>query len=294
MRLQFEKPKTDKGSLAFSIATNIVAIALIGSITFSYPFAAYLHDHVVMHAEHVEYVVVQPKAAAPAGNGAPVEKKKPKKAPEPAPQLVAPITTPTELPPVPIPAATSGATNGTGTGNGTGAGTGTSVTAGVEPSMPDPRIELRASTLRVPISTSERNDSLVQAIYSDYRAAEIAAAEGRGKSPRDWTLERGGGKFGLDSQYIYLGKFKIPSAILAALPLNLNRGGVDGHRIMENRNANWIQQDIFTHAQGLSEEDFRDAVRRIRERKDRERKEAQDSKDKPKPTPITPIVPELQ
>jgi hypothetical protein len=129
----------------------------------------------------------------------------------------------------------------------------------------------------------------VQAIYSDFRSAEIAAAEGRGKSPRDWTMERGGGKFGLDSQYIYLGRFKIPSAILAALPLNMNRGGVDGRRIIEARNANWIQNDIYTHAQGLSEEDFRAAIRRIRERKDREKKEAEDGKSKP--TPITPIVP---
>ena len=44
-----------------------------------------------------------------------------------------------------------------------------------------------------------------------------------------------GQKYGLDSQYIYLGKFKIPSAILAALPLN--RGGVEGSRIIEARNA---------------------------------------------------------
>jgi len=127
----------------------------------------------------------------------------------------------------------------------------------------------------------------VQAIYSDYRAAEIAAAEGRGKSPRDWTIERGGGKFGLDSQYIYLGKFKVPSAILAALPFNY--GGVDGSRIIQARNADWIRQDIQSHSTGMSEDDFRAAVKRIRERNDRLKKEAQENKDKASKPPV--IVP---
>lgn len=294
MRLQFEKPKADKGSLLVSIATNAVAIALIGSITFSYPFAAFLHSRNFVETEHVQYVNVQPKAS-PAGNEVAADKRKPKKVVKPAapPQLVAPVTTPTTLPPVPPPDANAGSTTGTGTGSGGGGASGTGVATGIEPSLPDPRIELRPNTLRVPISTAERNDSAVKAIYMAYRDAEIAAVEGRGKSPKDWTIERGGGKFGLDSQYIYLGKFKIPSAILAALPLNMNRGGVDGHRIIENRNADWIQNDIYTHAQGLSEEDFRAAVRRIRERKDREKKEAEDAKDKPQPkaTPIVPIVP---
>jgi hypothetical protein len=102
-------------------------------------------------------------------------------------------------------------------------------------------------------------------------------------------MEHNGQKYGLDSQYIYLGKFKLPSAILAALPLNFNRGGVDGSRIIEARNASWIQNDIYTHSQGLSEDDFRAAVRRIRERKDKERKEAEEkAKASQKATPIVP------
>ena len=97
-------------------------------------------------------------------------------------------------------------------------------------------------------------------------------------------MERGGGKYGLDSQYIYLGKFKLPSAILAALTFNF--AGVDGNRIIQGRNATWIQNDIYSHAQGLSEDDFRAAVKRIRERKDKERKEAEEKAGKP-----TPVVP---
>ncbi len=95
-------------------------------------------------------------------------------------------------------------------------------------------------------------------------------------------MEHNGQKYGIDSQWVYLGKFKIPSAILAALPLNF--GGVDGHRLIENRNADWIRNDIYTHSQGLSEDDFRAAVKRIRERKDKEKKEADDSAASPKVT----------
>jgi len=135
------------------------------------------------------------------------------------------------------------------------------------------------------LSQGERNDSAVKAIYVAYREAEVAAEANRGRSPRDWTFERNGEKYGLDSSYLYLGRFKIPSAVLAALPFNF--GGVDGSRIIENRNADWIRNDIYTHAQGLSEDDFRAAVKRIRERKDRERKEAEDAA-KAKAQPIVP------
>ena len=148
---------------------------------------------------------------------------------------------PTALPPI---AAADGERRVaiSGTADGTG-GAPAGVATGVEPAMPDPRIELRPNSLRLPLTRRRTNDSAVKAIYLAYREAEIAAEEHRGRSPRDWTIERNGQKYGLDSQYIYLGKFKIPSAILAALPFNY--GGVDGSRIIQARNATWIQNDIY-------------------------------------------------
>jgi hypothetical protein len=176
----------------------------------------------------------------------------------------------------------------TGVAGGTGGTPGGSggIASGVQPALPDPRIELRPSPLRIPMSMAQRNDSAVKAIYMAYRQAEIEAESHASKDPRDWTFERNGGKYGMDSSYIYLGKFKIPSAILAALPFNT--GGVDGARYRANKNADWIRNDIYDHAQGLSEDDFRAAVRRIRERKDREK--AEEDRDKAsRPTPV--IVP---
>lgn len=272
------QPRKD-GSLAVSLVVNAIVIALIASITFHYPPSAFFGlSKEKPPTERLVYVRPQPRAASNVGNGSDVRKTA-KKATNPAP-LLAPTITPTALPPIPPPTATSGAISGTGTGNG---GAPVGAATGVEPALPDSRIDLRPNSGRIPLTTAQRNDSAVKAIYMAYREAEIAAAENRGRSPRDWTVERNGQKYGIDSQWVYLGKFKLPSAILAAIPFNY--GGVDGTRIIQARNADWIRNDIFTHSQGLSEDDFRAAVKRIRERKDREKKAGED---KPKAAPIVP------
>lgn len=287
-RLFQERSADRKGPVALSLAVHVVVIALIASITFRYPIAALFTDRPAA-VERVQYVRVKPAAAAPAaavGNGAQPKQSKtrPKKQETKPAQLLAPTTIPSALPPIPPPTASAGAITGTATGTG---GAPSGVATGVDPALPDPRIALKPNSLRVPMSPAARNDSAVRAIYLAYRQAEIAAEENKGRSPRDWTITHGGQKYGLDSQYVYLGKFKLPSAILAALPLNF--GGVDGERIIESRNANWIQNDIYTHAQGMSEDDFNAAVKRIRERKDRERKEEEDREKAAKAQ--QPIVP---
>jgi hypothetical protein len=273
MKLSIEKRETRKGSVVLSLAAHVVAIALIASITFHYPLSALFPNHETKLVERIQYVETRPAAGGAAGGGA-KPTAAPRKGKPPAP-LVAPVAVPTELPPIASPIAAPGAENGTGTGGG-GGGNGVGLATGVAPSLPDPRIELRPNTLRLPLTTAQRNDSAVKAIYLAYRQAEIEAAARTGRSPRDWTIERNGGKYGLDSSYIYLGKFKIPSAILAALPLNT--GGVAGYRIIEGRNAAWIQNDIYMHSQGLSEDDFRAAIKRIRERTDRDKQEAAEAK----------------
>jgi hypothetical protein len=283
-RSMLEKDRQKKGSFAISLIANAIFIALIGSITFHYPPSAFFNSSKDrQQTERVVYVTAQPKPApAGAGNGV-NPKEKPKKTEKPAP-ILAPSVIPTTLPPIQPPTVAPGATTGSATGTGAGNGAnGVGVATGVEPALPDARLELRPNSLRLPLTQSQKNDSAVKAIYMAYREAEIAAEESRGRSPRDWTFEKGGNKYGIDSQYVYLGRFKLPSAILAAIPFNY--GGVDGNRIIQNRNANWIQNDIYSHSQGLSEDDFRAAVKRIRERKEREKKDADD---KGKVAPIVP------
>ncbi|HEV8497454.1 MAG TPA: hypothetical protein VGQ56_11360 [Gemmatimonadaceae bacterium] len=282
-RLSGQRPAS-KESIALSIAVHAVVIALIASITFRYPIGALFTRDRMAPTERIQYVEVRPAARGvpgAVGDGSAERRKPTKKAPPPAP-ILAPAVTPTTLPPVTPPSAAPGTATGTGTGSG---GAPAGIATGVEPALPDPRIELRPSGLRMPLSMAQKNDSAVKAIYMAYREAEVLAEEHKGRDPRDWTFERNGQKYGLDTSWIYLGKFKIPSAILAALPFNY--GGVDGSRIIQARNAAWIQNDIYTHSQGMSEDDFRDAVRRIRERKEREKKE-QEEKGGQKATPIIP------
>lgn len=281
-RSMLEKDPQKKGSLAISLFVNAILVVLVGSITFHYPPSAFFSSPDRQQNERVVYVKPSTAPATPAGAGNGVNpKEKPKKIVEPAP-ILAPAVIPTTLPPVPPPTVAPGATTGSATGTGAGAGAnGVGVATGVEPALPDSRLELRPNALRLPLTQAQKNDSAVKAIYMAYREASIAAEENRGRNPRDWTFEKGGQKYGIDSQYVYLGRFKLPSAILAAIPFNY--GGVDGNRIIQNRNANWIQNDIYSHSQGLSEDDFRAAVKRIRERKERERKDAEGK--------VAPIVP---
>jgi hypothetical protein len=275
--------KRQRAPIAWSIGIHVILIAMIASITFRYPIAELFGPRRAADVtERIRYLETRPAPRQPIGNGSSTTKEPPKRAAKPAP-LLAPSLTPTELPPVAPPTVSVGSVSGTTGGTG---GAPAGVATGVEPALPDPRIELRPNSLRLPLTQGQRNDSAVKAIYVAYREAEIAAEEHKGRDPRDWTFEKGGQKYGIDSQYVYLGKFKIPSMILAALPFNY--AGVDGNRIIQARNAQWIQNDIYMHSQGMSEDDFRAAVRRIRERKEREKRE-QDDKDKgTKPPPIVP------
>jgi hypothetical protein len=268
---RFEKSENRKATVLVSLAVHAVAIALIASITFSYPIASFFGSRDLTPTERITYIPVQPAAPKAAPRGVQTTAT-PKKAPPPAP-LVAPTVIPTALPPIAPATPEVGSPTGSPTGTG---GAPTGLATGLEPALPDPRIELRPNMLRLPMTQAQRNDSAVKAIYLAYRLAEIEAEARKGRDPRDWTFEKNGQKYGVDSSYIYLGKFKLPSAILAALPFNY--GGVDGRRIIEGRNAAWIQNDIYAHSQGMSEDDFRAAIKRIRERKDREKREADEAK----------------
>jgi hypothetical protein len=101
--------------------------------------------------------------------------------------------------------------------------------------------------------------------------------------PPSWTFERNGRTYGIDAQGIHLGTFTIPTAVLAFLPLP--QGNIDQARA--NRQLMEMRSDILrAAARAQAEDDFRRAVREIRERKDRERREQREREQRERDRPI--------
>lgn len=261
------KKGESRGSLLLSIAIHVVIIVALATITFRYPIGQLigLPKDRDQKPERIQYIAMP--RGEPTGNGSQTTAAPPPKGVTPAP-LRAPTAIPTVIPPIPS-NATAGAISGKVGGTG---GARAGVATGVEPAAPDPRIPLAAAPYQPPPKTrAELVDSAVQAAFGIYFDSAQYAAEHPGRQPGDWTHTTADGqKWGWDPGGIRLGKFTIPNAVLAALPLKVG----SGQSPVEARSREWMYSDIQQHAQqAISEDEFRAAVRRIRERKEKERRE---------------------
>ena len=87
---------------------------------------------------------------------------------------------------------------------------------------------------------------------------------------RPWVTEINGQKWGVDGSWVYLGGLKLPTVLLALLPLPQGNYGA----AREAAELQRIREQIIQAAwQAETNADFRRYVREIRERKDREREE---------------------
>ena len=193
--------------------------------------------------------------------------------------LRAPISIPTTLPLATPKAPQSGDRVGSGPLVGGGG-----PLRGVQPSYADPRVWSGPGPIvGEPKTEDERRDSVLEQRLSRYRDSLAVATRGAEKQgPPSWVLDRNGEKYGIDQKYIHLGKFSLPTALLAALPFNTAKytNPIAQERL---RQQEAIRLEINEQAQRrLNEAEFRTAVKNIRERKERERKEA-DKKDVPTP-----------
>jgi len=111
-------------------------------------------------------------------------------------------------------------------------------------------------------------DSVVTAIVQGYLDS-IAREPGADQAPLpDWTTEVEGLKFGLDSRNIYLAGLRIPSVVLALLPIPAT--GNQSKAL--DKNGAWIAEDLYRAAsRSANLEDFKEAIRELRERKQREK-----------------------
>jgi hypothetical protein len=139
---------------------------------------------------------------------------------------------------------------------------------GVRPSYSDGRVwEPPGAVVSAPKTVKETIDSLIADGIAPYNDSIAAAA--RRRDPTDWTVEKGGYKWGIDRHAIRLGPVSIPTALLAMLPLNVQGNPTT---IERDRAYAAMNRDIAWHAQqAINDADFMKAVRGIRERKERER-----------------------
>jgi len=139
---------------------------------------------------------------------------------------------------------------------------------GVRPSYADGRLwNPPAPIVAPPKTVAQTIDSLIADAITPYNDSVAAAAHKR--DPTDWTIEKGGYKWGIDRRAIRLGPVSIPTALLAMLPLNLQGNPTTMER---DRTFASMSRDITWHAQqAINDADFMKAVRSIRERKERER-----------------------
>lgn len=177
------------------------------------------------------------------------------------------VTPPTSVPtsiPAPSPAVTKPTEEG-GTGPLVGGG---GPVRGVRPSYSDGRLWSPPSPIIAPPKTvAQTIDSLIADAIAPYNDSVAAAAQRR--DPTDWTIQKGGYKWGIDRRAIRLGPFSVPTALLALLPLNIQGNPTTMER---DRTYAAMNRDITWHAQqAINDADFMKAVRSIRERKERER-----------------------
>ena len=263
------------GSFLFSVAFHAALAVLLANVVFHYEILFEHAPRAVPHAEErVTYVSVSPPAGAAGGTSA----EPPARATEPTRRLVAPSRAPASVPPA-VGEPTAGGTPG-GVDGGTGAGGGIGPATGIVPGPVDPRLGMGGKFFYpAPKTAAERADSAVKATILAYNDSVAMAAANQGRKPGDWTFDRNGKKYGIDGSKIYLGKFWIPSAVLAALPI---RAQANPGEAASNRLVTTHRGEVLLHAQSqFQDQEFKTAVKRIRERKERERREKQRQNDAP-------------
>ena len=256
-----------------SVALHVVAIAALAQITFGSAslFEFFDREPVPIPVERIGFIAlpdrgVEDTPGQRGGDGRPITRP-----PIPPPPLIAPLRTPVALPPVSLEPVRR---DRGGTGPLVGGG---GPLRGIQPSYSDPRLWTRPSDVVIaptrPKSMAELVDSSIVALVQAY--VDSMAGLPVEREPGDWTFDRGGKTWGIDRQFIRLGDFSIPTALLAMLPLNVqgNPTAIDRERKFAQMRA-----DIDWSAQtGAVDVEFKKAVKRIRERYLRERSERERS-----------------
>lgn len=259
-----------------SIGLHVVLVILLWQALrwFPSPLAAFRTDE-RSREERLTYVGVRPTGSPIASSRVPTALP-PAAAVAVPPPRATPLAPPREVPRGIPPAPSTTPTNlGPTTGPAVG---GQGPTKGVQPTYIDPRVWVAAPPLEpAPKSDEQRMDSAVAARVKTHNDSLVANRHVPNKFERgDWTVDKGGGKYGIDPQFIRLGKFSIPTALLSLLPIH-GAPGASARELQQNPALALHRGEINYQARrAITHEEFRRAVKQLRERKDRERREKEE------------------
>jgi hypothetical protein len=274
-RLEGERGARSKvGSWTLAAALHVVlGAALLKLLAIPLPLSSLFDDEKPV-VERISFIAVPrndgtpPQAGQRGGDDRPVREPS-----APAPKIEAPREVPTGV----APSAPARAVPEDGLGPLYGGG---GPTRGIRPSYSDPRVWVPpGEVLAAPKSQIEKMDSSVVAAIKKYQDS-VAVATG-GRAPDDWTFTKGGQKYGLDGKGLHLGALTIPKYLLPSFDPRV--AAAMNPAAAERAKLDAISADIRLQAQrAMTEDEFRKAVKALRERKDRERERAKQAP----PTPI--------
>jgi hypothetical protein len=136
---------------------------------------------------------------------------------------------------------------------------------------------------RLTRSHYELVDSAVTDIVQHYIDSLLTTPTPYDMKPPSWTTKIAGKTFGIDQNYIYLGGLKIPSAILALLPLP----AMNNMDLRYSQRLNDIRADLqYASARAQNMEDFKRVIRELRERREREHEFEQNQRRAPADTVV--------
>jgi hypothetical protein len=267
------------GSVAVSIAIHaVVGVFLLWVLSIPYPLRELLErTRPRVSPERISFITIPNRGETTSGrSGGDGLPERPDSPPVPARPLVAPSSTPSAVPPPPDEPRREDIG-----GSGPLVGRGGPV-RGIVPSYSDPRVwtDPNARILALPRSLSEQLDSML--VTGTQRVRDSIALASAQRRPGDWTWTKDGKKYGWDSLGIHLGDVTIGRELLLLGGVLAKVDAASNPIVADRARAiRAMTRDINYNApRAMNAEEFRTAVKRIRERKERERREAREADEK--------------
>ena len=273
------KRERHPGIFALSVALHVAfGAVLLWVLSIPAPFTQWLAPRkvAVPAGERITYMRVPDGGAnvaqRPGGNGRP-----PRGAVRVPERLVAPVGIPSNVP-VTKPGAPKVEEQGTGPVMSMG-GAG----PGIEPELHDPRIWVPPGAVIFTPRPDNAGITDANAMARSLATFKDSIAKKNADALKT-VFESGGKKYGVDGQNIYIADYKIPAALLALIPIHPTGYATPDQAALNRQTA----EINYNAGRALDAEDFKTAIKRIRQRKEREHEQQLAAEGKgPAPTAIT-------